>query len=783
MNIIFYDISKTKFFINTKEFTSGQSYLAGREREIETIFSMGNGYVGTRNSLEEFYPKSTPGSFIAGFYEKDINDQLDTLVKIPDWTRIKIFIDEEQLDLRNLENLHHNRYIDFKKGEVVRVWKCRDETGRITSIKITKYISIGNKHEMGKNILLKPENYTANMRILTGIDCDTAGFDYLINQNISLKDYASVFMKSKFSEREFIMLQKSDFISQLTYPENIAPVFDRRIINNFSGSCEEFNWHAEIGKVYGVNSVAVVYKKSDAPNPRQSAEKHFIELGSNFFDKSFMEHRTKWISRWKESAVKISGNKSDQNFIDFSIYHLITAGEFSGNRYSIPARELSGESYKGHVFWDTEMYLLPFFTYTKPEIARNLLLYRYNTLGGARQNAVNEGYKGASYAWESTESGLEDAPAYVILPNGQVIYILSGQYENHISSDVAYAVWKYYEATHDKEFMVNYGAEILFETARFCESLLKKGEDGLYHIPQVIGPDEYHEKIDDNAYTNYLAAHNFDIAVKIYEIMQNGYEKELSGLKNKINLDLSEIERWKEYRKSIYTGYDENTMLFEQFKGFYNLNYVDLKQFEPRSVPMDIILGSKKIQQSQIVKQADVLMFMYLFGDRFSQEQVRANYEFYEPRTGHGSSLSPSIHSLIAARTGKTEDAYKYFSQNVRIDLDDQFGNAAGGIHIASVGGTWLAVVMGFAGMEPSEKGLSFYPNLPESWKKIIFSVKWRGQDMKICMSNEKVYICLCSENPEQKHISVKIGDKWKEFNTSKSYCAVKTNEIWNWKD
>lgn len=776
MDIFFYDIKMTKFFAESKTFVTGQSFLAGREREIETIFSMGNGFIGTRNSLEEFYPQSTPGTFIAGFYEREINDEIDTLVKIPDWTRIKIFVEGEQLDLRTVKTLHHHRYIDFGNGTVVRDRRCEDEAGRITSVKITKYISLYNKHETGKSILIKPENYTGNIRILSGIDCDTAGFNYLINQNINLENHAAVYMKSKFSNKEFILLQKSEFASPDTN-------YERKIINNFSGSYEEFKFIAETGNVYGINGIVCFYAGEESDFSRKSAEEHFSGAKEDFFAASLENHAKTFQSRLKESSINIIGNKHDQNFIDFSLYHLIIAGEFSGCNCSIPARELSGESYKGHVFWDTEMFLIPFYTYTKPEIARHLLMYRYNTLAGAKQNALKENFKGASYAWESTGTGLEDTPEYAVLPNGQVIYILSGQYENHISADIAYAVWKYYEATEDNEFLVNYGAEILFETARFYENLVKLEADGLYHIPSVIGPDEYHEKINDNVYTNYLAMNNFEVALKAYNFLKNNFNSEFLRLKEKIGLDDSEVENWQNYKDNIYTGYDKDTKIFEQFKGFYDLEYIDLKQFEPRTVPLDIILGSEKTQKSQVIKQADVLMLLFLFGERFSKEELIANYEFYEPRTGHGSSLSPSVHSITAARSGKIRKAYNYFQKNVRIDLDDKFGNAAGGIHIASVGGTWMSVVMGFAGMCSCEKGLSFNPNLPESWEKLIFSVNWRNLNLKIEFRNDKMNFSVSSDKENPSGIFVGIGkDNRKEFKTNNNYSAVKINGVWNWR-
>ncbi len=756
-----------------------KTILPVREREIETIFSMGNGYIGTRNSLEESYPESDPGSFIAGMYVQGPEDDFNFLVRVPDWTSIKIYVGGELLELRESNVLKHIRYIDFENGTVVREWKHEDKEGRITSVKILKYISLAEKHELGKLLIVRPENYSENINVVSGIDCNTADFDYLLNLNSDIAEFASMHMKTRYSEKEFALIQKSDF-STYFRDEQRKPEYDYKIDNFYHGSFENFEWQAEIGYTYLVKSLCCVATSNDTPEPVQFALSNYEKYNNNNFEASLIKHISKWKERFEQSQVKISGNDFDRKLVDFALYHLITAGEFSGGRHSIPARTLSGESYKGHVFWDTEMYLLPFFLYTKPEIAKNLLMYRYNTLDGARQNAVNEGFKGACFAWESTDSGLEAAPEMVILPNGEVVMIFSGLYENHISSDIAYSVWKYWQATLDDEFMTDFGAEILFETARFCKSLLRKEEDGFYHIYAVIGPDEYHECVEDNAYTNYLVKHNLDFAVRIYDWMVSEHPGKLDELKQKINLEKHEIDDWKGFKDNIYHGYDEQSGIFEQFKGFHELEYIDLQEYEPRSVPMDVILGRKRTEQSQVIKQPDVLMFMMLFGEHFSQEQLVANYEFYEERCGHGSSLSPSIHSIMAARAGKTREAYDYFLKNAKIDIGDAFGNAAGGIHIAALGGVWMSLVFGFAGMHPVEKGLIFDPNLPDEWNKLEFSIKWQDQDINVVFNHNEINFSTTGE----KTIYLSVGfDNWKEISPGAEYTAIKDEQKWEWKE
>lgn len=663
-----------------------------KEREIESILCLSNGYIGTRNSLEEGYPECDPASFIGDFYVKAPEDEYNFLVTIPDWTRIQVYLEGDLLDLRNQEVINNFRYIDFNIGSVIREWRNQDEQGRLTNIKIIKFVSLEQKNICGKQIIIKPENYSGNIKVVTGIDCNTVDFSYLLNMGKEPDDYAFVYMKARHSDRELKMYHKSIMDSQSNYFIEIL----------HSGSFENFGWFAELGSMYTINSLCSINV------PAEYA-----------FDLSFSNHISKWQQRWRDSRIIIKGSEYDQKLIDFATYHLINSGEFSGNSHSVPARNLSGEAYKGHVFWDTEMYLLPFYILTNPKVARALLMYRYNTLDGARQNASKEGFKGASYAWESTDTGLEAAPESAILPDGKIIYILSGRYENHISSDIAYSVWKYWQATGDDDFLKNYGSEIIFETARFCESMLSRGADGLFHINKVIGPDEYHEIVDDNAYTNYLVKHNFEIAVRTRHIL---------GLQD------DETKKWQEYSENIYSGHDPDTMLYEQFKGYYDLEYIDLKDFEPRSVPMDVILGREKTNQTQVIKQADVLMLLFLFLESFSKMELKANYNFYEPRCGHGSSLSPSIHSIIAARAGNKNDAYRYFLKNAHIDIGNEFGNASGGVHIASLGGVWMSVVFGFAGLTYDETGFNLDFNLPEEWDGIEFSIKWKGErkDIKI---------------------------------------------------
>ena len=791
MEILNIERNKQVIDIDNALYINEEGFEPAREREIETTLSLGNGYVGTRNSLSEYYSLSTPATFVAGIYEKSADYNYNELVNLPDWTRIGIFIEGNVVNLFDTKIISHRRYLDFKNGITIREWISQDNNGRITNIKFIKYISLSNKHEAGKALIINPENYSGKIKVRSGIDAAMTAPIYTISQiAYTIPEYAkatefiTLAIKPKETKYQVAMSQKSEFwidneIISLTpfyacEPKGICYNHKYEEDNIY----EEWEWVAEMNKTYKINGLVSIYTSIDGDNPVDLAKLHLSKLEENIHLKSLEPHIKMWVKRWKESSVTIYGDSSAQRWINFGLYHLITSGEFSGNFCSIPARTLTGTAYKGHIFWDTEMYLVPFYTFTKPEIAKALLLYRYNTLQGARENARKEGYRGACYAWESTDSGIEMTPPLAILPDGQIIKIYSGKYENHISPDIAYAAWQYWLATHDEEFLLNHGAEMIFETARFCRSLMVEGSDGYYHINNVIGPDEYHQLVDDNTYMNLMAQFNLETALKIIKILKINYINHYEIICQKIKLTDSEIQDWTKTNDRIYISIDPIAKVYEQFKGYFDLEFINLKDYEPRTAPMDLILGRDKIDNTQIIKQADVVMFLFLLATKFSREIIETNYNYYEVRTGHGSSLSPGIYSLVAARLGKTEIAYKYFKQNATIDLDNNMGNVSSGIHIASMGATWMTVTMGFGGMYVYEKGLLFNPHLPDQWDKLEFAVIWYKQ--KILVQITKTEITFYISGTENIFVSAGL-DNWKDLSPNTTYTAY-FEQNWQWK-
>jgi len=460
-------------------------------------------------------------------------------------------------------------------------------------------------------------------------------------------------------------------------------------------------------------------------------------------------HETAWQQRWDASDVVIEGDDEVQQALRFAVYHLTSAANPEDETVSVGARGLTGDAYFGHVFWDTETYLLPFYTATWPEAARAMLMYRYHTLPGARAKANAMGYMGALYAWESADTGEETTPEQVVGPNGEMIDILTGRMEHHISADIAYAVWQYWRATGDDAFFLDAGAEILLETARFWVSRAVPEAEGKRHIRHVIGPDEYHEDVDDNAFTNVLARWNISRGLETIEVMRARWPERAGSLFERLALNEAELADWQDAVGSIVTGFDPVTGLYEQFAGYDNLEPIDLSRYADRKVPIDVVLGRERTQRLQVVKQADVVALLALLPDEFPGAAAKANFRHYEPRCAQGSSLSAGIHALVAARLGETEIALRFLRQAAAADLELD-PNSAGGIRIAGLGGLWQAIVLGFAGLGMDGEAITLTPQLPPEWRSVSFAVHWRGRPIQLRIAGDIVRIAIPDGNPVQ---------------------------------
>ena len=370
-----------------------------------------------------------------------------------------------------------------------------------------------------------------------------------------------------------------------------------------------WTWKSQPGQVVSFERlVAVTRGDKKGQNPGGEARRKLEAARDMGWRGVVAAHQAAWSERWRRGGVEIDGDAAAQQALRFAVYHLNSAANPDDERVSIGARALTGDGYRGHVFWDTEIYLLPFYILTWPEAARTLLMYRFHTLDGARAKAAGMGWRGAMYAWESADTGAETTPEQVIGPDRQVVKILCGQQEQHITADIAYAVWQYWLATLDEQFLHEAGAEILLETGRFWASRALPEADGKCHIRGVIGPDEYHETIDDSAFTNVMARWNIRRALEVAGMLSDRWPEHWARLAAHLRLDDAEMARWQTVAETLATGFDAESGLFEQFAGYFDLEPIDLSQYAGRSAPMDMVLGRERTRRSQVVKQADICL-------------------------------------------------------------------------------------------------------------------------------------------------------------------------------
>jgi trehalose/maltose hydrolase-like predicted phosphorylase len=725
-----------------------EGFALAREHEVESLFAIANGYVGNRGSLAEGSPLSAPATFVAGVFELlDAPGSVPRLMTLPDWTGVRIWINHQPLSMQHGEVLEHRRILDFRRGMLWREWRHRNPDGRITRIVSVRLASLADRHLLLHSVTLTAENYSSVIQFESSMEVSHGAVSLLApawktRRSSARPNILPLSLRTPGRDTEVAF----GVTSQALNSTGIAgcrtiDLNERRIMEN----CEA---EVEVGRECRLHRLISVFSSRESRSPFECAIGHLKSVIPKGVAASVSEHVIEWESRWHDADLEVEGDDALQQALRFAGYHLISAANPDDGRVSIGARTLSGAAYKGHVFWDTEVYMLPFFTFTHPQSARALLEYRYHTLDAARAKARNFGFRGAMYAWESADTGEETTPRMIIAPNGEVLIIPNGEMEVHITADIAYGVWRYGEATGDDDFFLQFGAEIMLESARFWASRGAFEADGFYHIRHVIGPDEYHQNVDDNAYTNLMAAWNLRRAADTARLLQERWPEQWHELASRLQFTDEEVNSWSKLAQAMFIPFNQNTLLFEQFKGYFEKEPVDLKTFEPRSAAMDVILGHDRIQRTNIVKQADVVLATYLLWDEIAPQVRIANFRYYEPRTGHGSSLSPSIHALIAARIGEGHLAQHYLKQAAEIDLGNNMGNAAGGVHAAALGGLWQAVVFGFAGLKTCSDGLSLAPNLLSHWRRLAFPLQWRGRKLRFSIEPSTIRVAGSGTGP-----------------------------------
>ena len=700
----------------------------------ETVFTIGNGYLGTRGSFEEGYPQALPATLIHGVYD-DVPVVYTELANCPDWLSLVVIVNGERFRLDRGEIIHYERQLDLRYGILTRSVRWRSPTGNTLDLQFERFASLSDPQVLGLRCQITPIDFGGAIEVQSSLNGYPAnqGFDHWERLDQGKIDQSKIDrvapgiwlqVRTRSSRIELGMAAK------ITIAGTDASL---QVTNTPGYPTLTTTFMATAGQTISVEKIVTVFTSQDAEQPVQAAQDKLVALPS--YAELLDAHQQAWKDVWQQSDIEISGNSTAQLAVRYNLFQLFIGASPHNDRVSVPAKTLSGFGYRGHAFWDTEIFILPFFTLTQPAIARNLLTYRYHTLPGARRKAAHSGYKGAMFAWESAATGDEVTPRWAMPtdPYAEDVRIWCRDREIHISADIAYAVWQYWQATGDDSWLRDYGAEIILDTALFWMSRVEwNAKQKQYELCGVIGADEYHEQVNNNTFTNRMVQWHLEKAGAVYEWLQRKFPDRAAELAQKLQLTPDQLLNWQAIIAQIYIPYDAETGLIEQFEGFFKLEDINLSDYEPRDRSIQAVLGIDETNRRQVLKQPDVLMLLYLMRGTqafpYRPDVLQTNWNYYAPRTDitYGSSLGPAIHAILASDLGAA-DPYEQFMQAALVDLEDTRGNTGDGIHAASAGGVWQAVVFGFGGIQLKDSKPVATPHLPPTWTRLKFKLHWRG--------------------------------------------------------
>lgn len=716
-------------------------YDAAENLNYESLFCLANGYLGTRGSYEEGTVKSLPCTFVNGVFDKS-ETFMRELANLPNWLGIRLYVEKELIGVENCSILEFSRVLDMKHAMLVKRFLLEDKKGRQTLVEGIRFVSRANVHRMAVKLYVTPVNYDGIIEVENIVDGSVINFadaprfkvkhTYLVaNERLAEN---GVYIECATRDNH-LHVGTGAFLDAVRDGKSVIKT---RQFYAFGEQTIEFqDFDAEQGVTTEITKYASIYTERDLPKYElHSAVKNeidvFVQRG---FEQELAEHFKVYEEMWKEADIQIQGDFDLDRAVRFNIFHLMSTGNEHDDRVNVGAKLLHGEEYGGHAFWDTELFMLPFFAYVFPKTAKNLESYRYQLLDAARANAAKNGYKGAQYPWESADDGTEQCPDWTIEPDGTCYRCYVADYEHHVTAAVAYGIYDYVKITKDTSFLLKKGAEILMETARFwasrCEYITEKDR---YEIRKVTGPDEWHEPVDNNVYTNYLAKWNLRYVIALIQDLKEHHREDYDRIAEKISLTEKEIEEWNLVQSKIYLPRKEGTQLLEQFEGYFDLQEVTIQEYDKNDWPIrPAELKTMKTKETQIIKQADVVMLLHLMGEEFDEETTKLNYSYYEKRTLHGSSLSPSIYSIMGLKVGDDTKAYRYLRRAAFIDLINLQKNTREGIHAANAGGVWQTVVFGFAGLSIDADGiLNITPKMPKEWKGVTFRIHYLNSWLEI---------------------------------------------------
>ncbi|MDI6452547.1 glycoside hydrolase family 65 protein [Peloplasma aerotolerans] len=691
----------------------------------ESLFSLSNEYMGVRGFFDEGYPKeSLIGTYFNGIYEipkniqrshyKGISDKSHYMVNAANAFYTRIFVGDEMFVFNPNNISDYKRELDLKTGEQTRSYQVKD-LFKITFKRILNMTTYQVSHQ---NIKIEPIHYQGQMSIQIGIDFRTKhwgkpGF-------WDVKAYGNGYALGYTTTNQSLFSR---------YNLDVNTSYQSQI--NFKGrlNIETINFNLNKPVIIQKTIVSLIDKKGEKSIDTYLEESSKL-LNHASYEKTYQDNQLFYQNYFSENDILIEGDPENQQGIRYCLFQLVNTYLGVSEENNIGAKGLTGEAYSGHAFWDSETYCVPVYLFTNPKAAKNLLMFRYNTLKQAKKRAQELDCKGACYPI-ATLNGDEACDLW---------QHASLQFQP--SSAVAYAIWHYVKNTKDIDFMLNYGFEMLVEIARFFSSRGQYNQDqtkfGYYG---VMGPDEFQMMVNHNAYTNLLAKESMFWMIDVYETYQN--QPQIQKVVQNLGLTTSEIEVMKKQCELMYIPYDEKTKIYEQHEGFHDLPHIDIHSIPVTDFPLYAHWSYDRIYRNDMIKQPDVLMFMFLFNQRFDIETKKANYDYYEPKTIHESSLSPSIHSIFASELGYKKQALEFFRFATRMDLDDYNRNTKEGLHLTSIAAAWVNIVYGFGGLRSDGNILKLAPYCPDTWKSYQFNFHYFDSNIRVYVNPKEITLTL----------------------------------------
>jgi alpha,alpha-trehalose phosphorylase len=726
------------------------------------MLALGNGYLGMRGCPEEGGPNAENGTFINGFYETrpivygeeayGFAKTGQTICNVTDSKIIKLFLDDEPFWLPNAHLLKYDRRLNMKSGTLDREILWETPAGKRVSITSRRLVSFPNRHVAAISYCVTLLNAQAFVVISSEMRANEPGAPGNAGDPRLARTFSGRVLhpRTSYSKDRRIVLCHATEKSRLTLTcatdnalESSCP-HSYKVVQTADFGQVAFTIEAQPGCPIQLTKY-IVYHTSQTASAEElcgRAEWTLDRVVTQGFQRLLASQEQYMDDFWRRSDVRIKDIREDrikrstveiQQAIRFNLFHILQASA-RAEETGVPAKGLTGQAYEGHYFWDTEIYLLPFLIYTSPRIARNLLAFRYKMLPQARARAKELGHRGAMFPWR-TISG-EEASAYYA----------AGTAQYHINADIMYALRKYVQATGDEAFLRNFGAEMLVETARLWVDLgfYSDAKGGKFCINGVTGPDEYNAVVNNNAYTNLMARENLHYATRVIESLRATEPDAYNALVHKTALEPSEVKAWLRAAENMYVPYDEKLKIIPQDDEFLDKERWDFRNTPADHYPLLLFYHPLNIYRKQVIKQADVILAMFLLGDVFPPETKKRNFDFYDPLTTGDSSLSSCVEAIIAAQIGDMEKAFRYGMAALLMDLADVGGNVKDGCHIASMGGTWMMLTYGFGGMRDNDGTLSFWPRrAPEENAILRFPVTYRGQRLEVEIGLDKVEYAL----------------------------------------